>query len=269
MAYTEEQIQSMLVPVGQLYKAGCLNYRGQAKSGRCYQEICAEHLLMTNFPGLICNPSLKITRAESYQTNHDGEIKSVTKREEEHLAKVIFNTFKDEKAKPLGKMIDYQVPLKNNRTDDAGKIDLVSYDGSTLYLIELKNGKSTETLLRCMMEIATYANVIDTIKLLNDYSLPATTKIQATVLFPEENTKLVDDCSCATSGAMGKLEQLRKALGINVCELNWQPQAKVESFIDELRDAKNGTSGTIKVDSITSLYSFVQASIKTILPSER
>ena len=262
MAYTEEQIHSMLVPVGQLYKAGCLNYRGKAKSGRFYQEVCAEHLLMMDFPGLICTPSLKITRTESYQTNHDGEIKSVTNREEEHLAKVIFNTFKDEKTKPLGKMKDYQVPLKNNRTDDAGKIDLISFYEDTLYLIELKKGNSPETLLRCMMEIATYANVIDKVKLLNDYSLPADTKIQATVLFPEENEKLVEDCNCAASGAMGKLEQLRKALGINVYTLSWHGK----NFIDELHDAANGTSEVIKLNSETVQYSFADASIMLKLP---
>ena len=41
----------------------------------------------------------------------------------------------------LGKVFDYQVPLKSIQTDDAGKIDLVSYDkeSNRIYLIEVKN----------------------------------------------------------------------------------------------------------------------------------
>lgn len=265
MAYTEKQIQSMLVPVGQLYKAGCLNYRGTAESGRCYQEVCAEHLLKSKFPSVIKNAGLQVTRSASYKIGHNGQIKSVTNRDEEHLAKVIFNTFKNEKEKPLGEMLDYQVPLKNTRTDDAGKIDLISYDGETLYLIELKNGNSSETLLRCMMEIATYAQVIDTVKLLADYSLPADTNIQATVLFPEENKKLDGDCKFAASGAIG-LEGLRKALEINVCKLSWQSKSKSEKFIDELGKAEKGVSGVIKGSSVSGLYSFADASITMILP---
>lgn len=263
MAYTEKQIQSMLVPIGQLYKAGCLNYRGKADSGRCYQEICAEHLLRTKFPELIRNPSLKITRTGSYNIiRHGGEIKkSVTNREEEHLAKVIFNTFKDKKQNPLGEMYNYQVPLKNNRTDDAGKIDLISYDGETLYLIELKKGDSSETLLRCIMEIATYAQVIDSKKLLEDYFLPANTKIQATVLFPEENKNLSEDCKNAVSGAMGNLEKLRNKLLVSVCSLEWAGK----EFGKELIQAENGTSGASKIKLETGLYSFEDASITITL----
>ena len=265
MAYTEKQIQSMLVPVGQLYKAGCLNYRGKSESGRCYQEVCAGHLLKSKFPFLIRNSGLLVTRYASYKSAHDGKINSITNREEEHLAKVIFNSFKNRTVKPLGEMFDYQVPLKNQRTDDAGKIDLISYDGATLYLIELKNGNSSETLLRCMMEIATYAQVVDTAKLLKDYSLPPDTKIQATVLFPEENKNLVKDCNSAVSGAV-ELERLRKALRVNVCMLRWKHQTKAGNLLDELREAEKGTSGTIKTASAAGLYSFVGASITMLLP---
>lgn len=265
MAYSNEEIRAMLLPVGQLYKAGCLNYRGKSRAGQPYQEVCAEHLLNTGFADLICNPALMLTRKKSYDNNHSGQIDSITTREEEQLAKVLFNTFKKRGQGPLGAMLDYQVPLKDIRADDAGKVDLISYDGETLYLIELKNGKSDETLLRCMMEIITYANIIDKKKLFNDYGLKENTKLQPTVLFPAENINLGEDCSRVANGEMGKLEQLRKALGIIVCSLRWQPQPPTQGFLSELRGANAGVSRTIRYDKEKKLYSFVDASIAKIL----
>lgn len=38
----------------------------------------------------------------------------------------------------VGKILDYQVPLKNKRSDQAGKIDLLAYDGNVLRVLELK-----------------------------------------------------------------------------------------------------------------------------------
>lgn len=54
------------------------------------------------------------------------------------------------------------MPLKNTRDNKAGKIDLVSFDQSskTVWLIELKKG-SRDTLLRCILEIAAYYQLLD------------------------------------------------------------------------------------------------------------
>ena len=83
----------------------------------------------------------------------------------------------------IGKIIDYQTPLKDIQTDKAGKIDLLAYNENeeekTLRILELKKPDSEETMLRCVLEAYTYLKVVDKDKLLKDFGLPENTKIKA------------------------------------------------------------------------------------------
>ena len=79
----------------------------------------------------------------------------------------------------IGKIIDYQTPLKTCRHDSAVKVDLLSYDGKVLRFLELKKRDSTETMLRCVLEGYTYLKTADTEKLLSDFQLPPDTIIKA------------------------------------------------------------------------------------------
>ena len=79
----------------------------------------------------------------------------------------------------FGKILDYQVPLKNKSTDKGlGKIDLISVKESSkpgnkiIYFLELKKDNSKETLLRCILEAYTYSKIIDKVKFCNDFHLP-------------------------------------------------------------------------------------------------
>ena len=72
--------------------------------------------------------------------------------------------------KPNSKIsiIDFEVPViyskfdvdkktyTNNRCSGNGAVDIVAKDGNILYLIEAKDYKSNESLLRCIAEIKTY-----------------------------------------------------------------------------------------------------------------
>ena len=93
----------------------------------------------------------------------------------------------------FGKIIDYQTPLKNIQTDDAGKIDLLAYneDTDTLRILELKKSDSKETMLKCLLEVYTYLKIVNKVKLLKDFGLPEDTKIKACpfVFFGEEQYK--------------------------------------------------------------------------------
>lgn len=81
----------------------------------------------------------------------------------------------------IGKIIDYQTPLKNIRADKAGKIDLLAYneEEKILRILELKRPNSDETMLRCVLEAYTYLKVVDKVKLLKDFGLPEDTEIKA------------------------------------------------------------------------------------------
>ena len=158
------------------YKQTFINYRGKTEdTDEYFSEIIAEFLC--NHISEYTNDIDAITRESSYKTDsHDGVIKDHNSgRDEEIIAMKMFDKSYDF----VGKIIDYQTPLKNKRSDEAGKIDLLAYDGTTLRILELKKPDSDETMLRCVLEGYTYLKTVDKAKLLADFTLPADTVIKA------------------------------------------------------------------------------------------
>ena len=113
-------------------------------SGELRTEIVAEFLL--SYPESF-ETIHRITRRKSYVTStHNGVFRNTaSNRVEEHIAYELRNIqhFPDS----LGEVLDYQIPLNSVRGDGAGAIDLISDDGSTLYLLELKRWDAKDTLL--------------------------------------------------------------------------------------------------------------------------
>lgn len=170
-----------LKDISTLYKEDFINYRGDTTDTKeKYTEVIAEWLIK-NF-NLFDNIN-KITRQSSYKVDtHDGKHNNQnSNRLEEIMAIEIFN---QKSLNILGKVLDYQTPLKNERDDKAGKIDIVSYnkDIKTVYLLELKKEDNEETMLRCVLEIFTYSKTLDKDKFLEDFNLPKDTKIKASPL---------------------------------------------------------------------------------------
>ena len=166
------------------YSQDFVNYRGKTsdKERYYYTEIIAKWLL-DNIE--LFNDIKMISRENSYKVDsHDGKIKNEKSgREEEIIAMKLFD-FSQNQGKVfdiIGKIIDYQTPLKNIRADKAGKIDLLAYneEEKILRILELKRPNSDETMLRCVLEAYTYLKVVDKVKLLKDFGLPEDTEIKA------------------------------------------------------------------------------------------
>ena len=166
------------------YSQNFVNYRGKTsdKEGYYYTEIIAKWLL-NNIE--LFNDIKMISRENNYKVDsHDGKIKNEKSgREEEIIGMKLFD-FSQNQGKVfdiIGKIIDYQTPLKDIQTDKAGKIDLLAYNENekTLRILELKKPDSKETMLRCVLEAYTYLKVVDKAKLLKDFGLPENTKIKA------------------------------------------------------------------------------------------
>ena len=133
----------------------------------------------------VLNDIQQITRESSYKTaSHNGEIKNEnSNRGEEILAKQLFNQSRELGSfDVVGSIIDYQTPLKYKQSDEAGKIDLLAYDGLNVRVLELKRPDSTETMLRCVLEGYTYLKTVDATKLLSDFELPPHTVVKASPL---------------------------------------------------------------------------------------
>ena len=129
-----------------------------------------------------------INRKGSYRIeSHDGKIiNQNSNRAEEKIAMKLFDYSqnKGEIFDKIGKIIDYQTPLKNKQTDDAGKIDLLAYneDTDTLRILELKKSDSKETMLKCLLEVYTYLKIVNKDKLLKDFGLLKDTIVKASPL---------------------------------------------------------------------------------------
>ncbi len=187
MEYTRSEILDRcrwcFADVKTFYQEEMINYRGKTSdTDEYYSEIIAEFVCehIEQFKAEI--PT--ITRKAPYKTeSHIGEVPT-SNRKEETIAIQMFNqSDKDNYVYPfIGKIIDYQTPLKSQKTDVAGKIDLLSYDGKVLYILELKKPDSTETMLRCVLEGFTYKQTADKEKLLSDFKLPSDTDVVASPL---------------------------------------------------------------------------------------
>lgn len=165
--------------ISDLYNKYFIKYEKYTDTKEKYTEVIAEWLL--NNIDLLYKIK-KITRESIYKVDtHDGKYTPRPNPSEEIIAMDIFN---QGSLNILGKILDYQTPLKNERDDKAGKIDIVSYnkDIKTVYLLELKKEDNEETMFRCVLEIFTYSKTLDKDKFLEDFNLPKDTKIKASPL---------------------------------------------------------------------------------------
>ncbi len=165
------------------YSQDFVNYRGKTSDKESYYTEVIAKWLIDNIE--LFNDIKMISRENSYKVDsHDGKIKNKDLgREEEIIAMKLFD-FSQNQGKVfdiIGKIIDYQTPLKNVQTDDVGKIDLLAYNENekTLRILELKKPDSKETMLRCVLEAYTYSKVVDKAKLLKDFGLPEDTEVKA------------------------------------------------------------------------------------------
>lgn len=185
--YSKDEIIKMMEEaksdMKNFYKKEFVNYSGETSDTKeYYTEIIAEWLL-DNF--YLFDTIKMISRESSYNVKtHDGKIKDEkSNREEEKIAMELFDYSQNKGVTfdIIGKIIDYQTPLKNVQTDDVGKIDLLAYNKKEkiLRILELKRPGSKETMLRCVLEAYTYLKILDKTKLLKDFELPEDTVVKA------------------------------------------------------------------------------------------
>ena len=153
------------------YKASIINYKGHVTgkskvNNTRYSEVIADTLVSKGY--IKTWLELESLRPNHFDTGHnhsesvDINKLQISNRKEEILAKLLFY---QRDVKDLGYIFDYQTPLKADRSDSYGKIDLLGYNSKDkcYSIIELKYrpSGSDETLLRCVLEAYTYYKLFD------------------------------------------------------------------------------------------------------------
>lgn len=186
MGYTEKEIRDEAIlalqrDVNSLYNLDRVKQTGATTdTHRPFTEIIAE-VILENIDSL--NRIKRIRREASYRTKGHGSHEDITSNhEEERLAIKLFQ--RATSFPGFGRILDYQVPLKNKLADKAGKIDLLSIQDNKVYILELKKEDSPESMLRCVLESYTYSKIVDDEKLKADFDIPETaTVIPAPLVF--------------------------------------------------------------------------------------
>lgn len=209
---TIQNLEAALRQPDTLYKTQCVNWKGTvADDGATYySEVIAGYLLAKGELARL-KKIQPITRRLSYRTiGHDGVETSDSNRHEERFAKRLMN----KEIGSLGKIIDYQMPLKDIRRNKAGKIDLVSHSEQApcVYLAELKCGKNPESLLRTALELYTYYRQLNRTKFLRDFKLAEKLEVRMGILLTKETQAFKE----ANDFNRPQLKQLIKKLGIKL-----------------------------------------------------
>lgn len=210
--------------IDQLYTSSIINRRGKTADGQFCTEVIAEELLRLDIKNRLKEIN-EVVREKGYRVaTHNGVVTTGHKeedsnRKEERVAIQLFNlsqsgTIFDH----IGRIIDYQVPLKNSRADKGlGKIDLISLVDDCIVLIEFKIKENRETLLRCVLEIATYYQVLSKPKLLESYSndFGSPNRIKKAVLIVLDSLQYKEMLELR-NGERRHLEKLMDALEVQV-----------------------------------------------------
>ena len=188
ISYTREELlgrcNEAIKDVETFYTKGFVNYQGKIKGeDTLYTEVVAEFILNHIDAFKEINPISRTKRKKTYNMHHTGEHNPKSIRNEEVIAMQMFNQSKKGfRMNQVGKIIDYQTPLKSSMSDKAGKIDLLSESDDTVYILELKKKSSKETMLRCVLEAYTYLRLVDEKQLLSDFNIDSAKSVYAAPL---------------------------------------------------------------------------------------
>lgn len=210
---TVQVLEHELKDAKNLYKSKCINWKGKTlDSEEYYTEVISGELSKKEKLVLLRKID-QIDRGNyNVDTTHNGKHKGDTNRKEEIFA----IRLKGKKLEKLGLVIEYQVPLKGKRSDDAGKIDLITSTNKSVYIVELKYVDNKETLLRAILEIWTYYKQLNKVNFLKSFKLPKQIKIEDI----RKAVLLSVGCNAFNEAKelskRPELKKLAKALGVDI-----------------------------------------------------
>ena len=132
----------------------------------------------------------EIVRVKNYKVDHAKKHLEETNRIEEHIVMQFYSDNGKVYIKQIfGKILDYQIPMKNSNEDKGIKaIDFINFKNNILYLSEIKAPNSKESLLKAILEIQTYYQIVCKSKLKKDFNIDEDVLIKKSIVI-YSNTK--------------------------------------------------------------------------------
>jgi len=210
-------------------------YQWGSLQRKSYSNIIAD-IIVNNFD------CIKLVKDDLRQNNfkiddHCGQaqlstdIKQIT---EKRFLRALFNFTKEKPLKFIGKVIDYEVPLKEKRGVQHGDIDLLALNNNNLFIIEAKKHNSSESILKAILEAYVYSKLVHSVKesFYSDFGFASELILTPTIL----------TFKSATSGeqllSMNKYSSIKRLLNILNEDLQKDGLNKYRFFIiaNELND---------------------------------
>jgi hypothetical protein len=131
-----------------------------------------------------------MVKEKNYKVDHSKSHLDKTNRIEEHLVMQFYaDNGKGYIKRIFGKILDYQVPMKKSNEDKGVKaIDFINLKNNILYLSETKAPNSKESLLKAILEIQTYYQIVSKSKLIKDFHINDNVLIKKSIVI-YSNTK--------------------------------------------------------------------------------
>lgn len=150
------------------YSKDIVNCRYVTEDFRWGTDYIAELFLKDGYVQRF-NDILAICRGKgkSYDLRKEHNCDSLNNDSNRFEEKIAMQMRKQGYIEGIGDILDYQVPLKDEQSDKAGKIDLLAYDKKEgiLRILELKApNNDNDSLLRCVLEGETYKKVLTNTK---------------------------------------------------------------------------------------------------------
>lgn len=157
-------------------------YQWERTAGARYTSWIADKIDQTIADIKLCTDGL---RERSFRIkDHRGQIKpntDIRQLTEKRLLRAMFNS---NQLSCLGTVIDYEVPLKEKGISKHGDIDLLCLNSNQCLCIEAKKPKSSESILKAVLQAYAYTSLVATKKdiFLNSFDLDQTIKLAPAVL---------------------------------------------------------------------------------------
>jgi|GEM_PF-7026594 len=181
--YSEEKFLDLVTNTGawgkkDLYQQPFVNFIGETMdSKRKYTEILAQKLYNDEIKINVTKIDASKEKITSAPLHSQGNVKyslykpTDVKRNEENIAKRIFELrCSTEQGGDEYVVVDFQVPVNRVNHSKDGKIDLILITEQGAIIGELKDNKSSESLLRAILEVETYYHKVSHDKLKKCYN---------------------------------------------------------------------------------------------------